>query len=71
LWDLAGRKVHLIVDGHPVYHAKLVSGWVGRRPARIELHFLPGYSLELNPAELRNNDVQCRRGPPAPGRWWS
>jgi DDE superfamily endonuclease len=27
LRDLAGRKVHLIVDGHPVHRAKLVSGW--------------------------------------------
>jgi DDE superfamily endonuclease len=45
--DLAGRKVHLIVDGHPVHRAKLVSGWVARRPARIELHFLPGDSPEL------------------------
>jgi transposase len=47
LGDLAGRKVHLIVDRHPVHRAKLVSGWVGRRPARIQLHFLPGYSPEL------------------------
>jgi hypothetical protein len=39
--DLAHRKVHLIVDGHPVHHAKLVSGWVAQRPARIQLHFLP------------------------------
>ena len=45
--DLAGRKVHLIVDGHPVHRAKLVSGWVEQRPTRIELHFLPGYSPEL------------------------
>jgi transposase len=59
LRDLAGRKVHLILDGHPVHHAKLVSGWVGRRPARIELHFLPGYSPELNPVELLNNDVKA------------
>jgi transposase len=44
---LAGRKVHLIVDGHPVHRAKLVSGWVAQRPTRIELHFLPGYSPEL------------------------
>jgi hypothetical protein len=42
LRDLASRKVHLILDGHPVHHAKLVSGWVEQRPARIELHFLPG-----------------------------
>ena len=45
--DLAGRKVHLIVDGHPVHRAKLVSGWVEQRPTRIQLHFLPGYSPEL------------------------
>ncbi len=50
--DLAGRKVHLILDGHPVHHAKLVSGWVVRRPTRVELHFLPGYSPEPNPVEL-------------------
>jgi transposase len=57
--DLAGRKVHLIVDGHPVHHARLVSGWVTQRPTRIELHFLPGYSPELNPVELLNNDVKA------------
>jgi len=57
--DLAGRKVHLIVDGHPVHHAKLVSGWVEQRPTRIELHFLPGYSPELNPVELLNHDVKA------------
>ncbi len=59
LRDLAGRKVHLIVDGHPVHRAKLVSAWVERRPARLELHFLPGYSPELNPVELLNNDVKA------------
>jgi hypothetical protein len=45
--DLAGRKVHLIVDGHPVHRAKLVSAWVAQRPTRIQLRFLPGYSPEL------------------------
>ena len=57
--DLAGRKVHLILDGHPVHRAKLVSGWVAQRPTRIQLHFLPGYSPELNPVELLNNDVKA------------
>src|SRR6266498_5144881 len=57
--DLADRKVHLILDGHPVHHAKLVSAWIGQRPTRIELHFLPGYSPELNPVELLNNDVKA------------
>jgi transposase len=59
LRDSGGRKVHLIVDGHPVHRAKLVSAWVGRHAERIELHFLPGYSPELNPVELLNQDVKA------------
>jgi transposase len=59
LRDLAGRKAYLILDGHPVHHAKLVSGWVAQRPTRIQLHFLPGYSPELNPVELLNHDVKA------------
>jgi transposase len=47
LRDCGGRKVHLIVDGHPVHHAKLVSAWVAGHADRIQLHFLPGYSPEL------------------------
>jgi transposase len=66
LRELAGRKVHLIVDQHPVHRAKLVGAWVARHAERIELHFLPGYSPELNPVELLNNDVKAnaagRRG---------
>jgi transposase len=57
LRDCAGRKVHLIVDGHPVHRAKLVSTWVGRHGDRIELHVLPGESPELNPVELLHHDV--------------
>jgi hypothetical protein len=32
--------------------------WVGRHVEQIELHFLPGYSPELNPVELLNQDVK-------------
>jgi transposase len=71
LRDCGGRRVHLIVDGHPVHHAKLVSAWVGRRADQIELHFLPGYSPELNPVELLNHDVKAnaagRRRPRSAG----
>jgi transposase len=71
LRDCEGRKVHLIVDGHPVHHAKLVSAWVGQHAERIELHFLPGYSPELNPVELLNHDVKAnaagRRRPRSAG----
>jgi transposase len=58
LRDCGGRRVHLIVDGHPVHRAKLVSAWVERHSAQIQLHFLPGYSPELNPVELLNHDVR-------------
>jgi transposase len=71
LRDCGGRRVHLIVDGHPVHHAKLVSAWVGRHAEQIELHFLPGYSPELNPVELLNQDVKAnaagRRRPRSAG----
>jgi transposase len=59
LRECGGRKVHLVVDGHPVHRARLVSAWVGRHAERIELHFLPGYSPELNPVELLNHDVKA------------
>jgi transposase len=71
LRDCGGRKVHLIVDGHPVHRAKAVSAWVGRHADQIELHFLPGYSPELNPVELLNHDVKAnaagRRRPRSAG----
>jgi transposase len=71
LRDCGGRKVHLIVDGHPVHRAKLVSAWVARHADQIELHFLPGYSPELNPVELLNHDVKAnaagRRRPRSAG----
>ena len=71
LRDGGERKVHLIVDGHPVHRAKLVSAWVGRHADRIQLHFLPGYSPELNPVELLNHDVKAnaagRRRPRSAG----
>jgi transposase len=71
LRDCGGRKVHLIVDGHPVHRAKLVGAWVAGHAERIELHFLPGYSPELNPVELLNHDVKAnaagRRRPRSAG----
>jgi transposase len=71
LRDCGGRRVHLIVDGHPVHHAKLVSAWVAGHAEQIELHFLPGYSPELNPVELLNHDVKAnaagRRRPRSAG----
>jgi hypothetical protein len=59
LRDCGGRKVHLIVDGHPVHRAKAVSAWVGRHTDRIELHVLAGYSPELQPGGVAE---PCRQG---------
>ncbi|MGH2429374.1 MAG: IS630 family transposase [Candidatus Limnocylindria bacterium] len=54
-----GRKIHLILDGHPVHRAKKVRAWQAAHAERIELHFLPPYSPELNPTELLNHDVKA------------
>jgi transposase len=52
------RKSFLIVDSHPVHKSARVTRWVADRHQQIELFFLPGYSPELNPDELLNNDVK-------------
>lgn len=54
----AGRKVVLIVDEHPVHLAAAVARWVERHRRRLRLVFLPGYSPDLNPGELLNQDVK-------------
>ena len=56
--DAQGRKVMLIVDGHPAHRARTVRDWVAANAQLIELHFLPGYSPELNPTECLNQDVK-------------
>lgn len=53
-----GKKIVLIVDGHPVHKSRAVSHWLAQRKDAIEMHFLPGYAPELNPDELLNHDVK-------------
>lgn len=53
-----GRKVILIVDGHPVHKAKAVQEWLSKRTKQIETFLLPGYSPDLNPDELLNQDLK-------------
>jgi transposase len=55
---LRDRGCFLIMDGHPVHKSALVKRWVAARQGRIELFRLPGYSPELNPDELVNQDVK-------------
>jgi len=50
--------VFLIVDGHPVHRSRAVLDWVEERNESIRLFFLPGYSPELNPDELLNQDIK-------------
>ena len=54
----AGQKVILILDGHPVHRAAAVRRFVEAHADQLELEFLPGYSPELNPTELLNQDVK-------------
>jgi len=56
--DNQGRKAIVIVDGHPAHRARIVRDYVAAHPELIELHFLPGYAPELNPAEMLNQDVK-------------
>jgi len=67
----AGRKLFVILDGHPVHGSKKVKAWVADRADQIELFQLPGYSPQLNPDELLNQDVKSnalgRRRPASQG----
>ena len=52
------RRIYLIVDGHPVHRAAVVTQFVARHARRLRLIRLPGYGPELNPDELLNQDVK-------------
>lgn len=54
----ADRKVVVIMDGHPVHRGKRVAAWVAKHRTQLEVYFLPGYSPELNPDELLNQDTK-------------
>lgn len=52
------RKIFIIVDRHPVHRSKKVREWLNNNASRIRLFFLPGYSPDLNPDEMVNQDVK-------------
>lgn len=52
------NKIFLIVDSHPVHRSRKVKEWLKANKQRFEMFFLPGYSPELNPDELLNQDVK-------------
>lgn len=51
-------KVFLIVDSHPVHRSRKAKDWVKESSGRFRIFFLPGYSPELNPDEMLNQDVK-------------
>jgi transposase len=53
-----GRKVILIIDGHPVHRSRETQKWLKKHIKQIECFFLPGYSPELNPDELLNQEIK-------------
>ena len=58
LMKQAQRKVFLIVDRHPVHRSNKVRAWLEDNAKYIRLFVLPGYSPELNPEEMVNQDVK-------------
>ena len=52
------RKVFLILDGHPVHKSAQVREWLAAKQKHIRLFLLPGYSPDLNPDEMLNQDVK-------------
>jgi len=52
------RMIFLIVDGHPVHKAKMVTRFIETVKDRFQLFFLPPYSPELNPDERVWNDLK-------------
>jgi transposase len=54
----AKRKVFLILDRHPVHRSRKAKDWLRKHAQSISLFFLPGYSPELNPDEMLNQDVK-------------
>jgi transposase len=57
---LRGRRqpVFLVVDGHPAHRARLIADFVQAQRGRLELHFLPGYTPDLNPDEFVWNHLR-------------
>jgi len=53
------RKVFLVLDNLKVHHSNEVTGWAECHKEKIELHFLPSYSPELNPDEYLNCDLKA------------
>lgn len=66
-----GRKLILIVDGHPGHRGRKARAFIDAQPEQLEVVYLPGYSPDLNPAEYLNNDTKhgvLTQRPPTPDK---
>ena len=52
------RKIHLMMDGHPVHRRVSIHTWLAEHGDSIEMHFLPDHRPELDPVELLNGDLK-------------
>ena len=57
LKQVAG-KIYLLVNGHPVHRSGKATRFAATHSLRLRLIRPPGSCLELNPDELRNQDVK-------------
>jgi len=54
----SNRKIFLILDNLRVHHSKLVKEWLEGKKDKIEVFYLPSYSLKKNPDEYLNCDLK-------------
>ncbi|MGJ5798013.1 transposase [Streptomyces europaeiscabiei] len=57
-WGLSFQRPDKRASSHSAHRSRKVRAWLADHPDRIELHFLPSYSPELNPDELVNADLK-------------
>jgi transposase len=54
------RKIFLVVDNHSIHTAGAVKEYVASTNGKLELHYLPPYSPQLNPDEQVWKNVKER-----------
>lgn len=64
----ADSKDFLILDNLRLHHSKIVKAWVAERKDKIELFYLPSYSIQLNSEERLNADLKKEMGKRVPVR---
>jgi len=56
----ATQPIMLVVDGHTIHKTKLVKEYVESTEGKLELHYLPPYSPQLNPDEQVWKNIKGR-----------